>query len=134
MRATSMRRLVGAAAALMLVGSALLATAGAVTAGNTRILDIHSPLQPSGVLSFSEVGPGGVTKTDVVVSNNGKQNLTKAHLLIGAPFGADLTTDYSVADVFGLQGAGSCSFTSSTVDCDFGSLTSKGTGSTRMVS
>jgi len=134
MRATSMRRLVGGAAALTLIGSTLLATAGGAAAGDTRVLDIHSPDQPFGVLTFTEVGPGGVTKTDVVVTNNGKQNLSHAHLLIGAPSGADLPADYSVADVFGLQGAGSCTFTATTVDCDFGSLTSKGAGSTRTVS
>jgi hypothetical protein len=135
MRAISMRRLVGGAAALTLIGSTLLATAGGVTAGQTRILDIRSPGQVDpGSLSFSEVGPGGVTKTDVVVTNNGKQNLTKAHLLIGAPDGADLPADFSIADVFGLQGAGTCSFSATTLDCDFGSLTSKGPGKTRQVS
>jgi hypothetical protein len=125
---------VGGAAALTLIGSTLLATAGGVTAGQTRNLDIHSPGQAFGILSFTQVGPNGVAKTDIVVTNNGKQNLTKAHLLIGAPFGVDLPADYSVADVFGLQGAGSCAFTASTVDCDFGSLTSKGAGATRTVS
>jgi hypothetical protein len=134
MRATSMRRLIGAAAALFLIGSTLIASTGGVVAGDTRILDIHSPGEAFGVLSFTQVGPGGVTKTDVVVTNKGKQNLTKAHLLIGAPDGVDLPAGISVADVFGLQGAGTCTKTASTVDCDFGSLTSKGAGATRTVS
>jgi hypothetical protein len=134
MRATSMRRLLGGAAALMLVGVTLLGSAAAVSAGQTRLLEIGSPGQVAGVLSFTQVGPGGVTKTDVFVSNNGKQNLTKGHLLIGVAGGQPLPDGISIADVFGLQGAGTCSFTTSTLDCDFGSLTSKGPGKTRTVS
>jgi hypothetical protein len=134
MRATSMRRLIGGAAALMLVGAMLL-TAGGVTAGQTRILDIRSPGElDAGALSFTPVSPGGATKTDVVVTNNGKQNLTKAHLLIGGTDGVALPDTISVADVFGLSGAGTCTFTAATVDCDYGSLTSKGAGKTRQVS
>jgi hypothetical protein len=135
MRSMQLRRLAGGAAALALIGATfLIATTGGVVAGQTRILDIRSPNQAFGVLSFTQVGPSGATKTDVVVTNNGKQNLTQAHLLIGAPNGADLPAGVSIADVFGLQGAGTCAFTASTVDCDYGSLTSKAAGNSRTVS
>jgi hypothetical protein len=134
MRATSMRRLIGGASALMLVGTLLL-TAGAVTAGQTRILDIRSPGEANaGVLSFTSVTGGGVTKTDVVVTNNGKQNLTKAHLLIGGTDGVALPDTITIADVFGESGAGTCTFTTTTLDCDYGSLTAKGAGKSRQVS
>ena len=49
-----MRRLVGAAAALFLVGSTLIATTGGVVAGETRTLDIHSPGAASSVLTFTQ--------------------------------------------------------------------------------
>jgi len=135
MRATSMRRLIGGASALTLIGAMLL-TAGGVTAGETRILDIRSPGVDStaGVLTFTKVTAGGVTKTDVLVTNNGKQNLTKAHLLIGGTDGVALPGTLSIVDVFGQVGAGTCTSTLSTLDCDFGSLTAKGAGKTRQVS
>jgi hypothetical protein len=134
MRATSRRRLFGGAAALLLVGTTLLASTVVAAGGQTRILEIHSPGAAQGSLTFSEVGPNGVTVTDVFVANNGKQNLTKGHLLIGGTAGVALPSGVSIADVFGLQGAGTCSFTAATLDCDFGSLTSKGPGKTRSVS
>jgi hypothetical protein len=129
------RRLVGGAGALLLIGATVLGSAGAVSAGQTRILEIKSPTATAdGLLTFSQVGPGGATVTDVFISNNGKQNLTKAHLLIGVTGGVDLPSGITIADVFGLQGAGTCASTTTTLDCDFGSLTSKGPGKTRQVS
>jgi len=134
MHRTLKRRVVGGAAGLLLIGATLLGTAGAVSAGQTRILQIQSPTATAdGLLTFSQVGPGGVTLTDVFVSNNGKQTLTKAHLLIGVPGGADLPSGITIADVFGLQGAGTCAHSATTLECDFGSLTSNGAGKTRQV-
>lgn len=137
MRATSMRRLVGGAASLLLICTMLLTTAGVATAGETRNLDIGSPGATTAyTLTFTKVGPSGVTKTDIAISNNGKQNLTKAHLYIGLSGSASLPTGVTIADVFGQQGAGTCTWTSggTTLDCDFGSLTAKGPGKTRQVS
>ena len=137
MRATSKRRLLGGAASLLMIGSTLLAAAGSAMAGETRNLDIRSPgsLTPE-TLTFTNVSPGGVTKTDIAISNNGKQNLTKAHLYIGLSGSASLPTGVTIAEVFGQQGAGTCTWTTggTTLDCDFGSLTAKGPGKTRQVS
>jgi hypothetical protein len=134
MRATSMRRLLGGAASLLLIGATLLTTAGVVTAGETRILDIRSPGQVTPVLSFTGVSAGNVTKTDIVVSNNGKQTLTSAHLLIGLAPASTLASDVTIAATFGAAGSMTCTKTSTTLDCDLGSLTAKGPGKTRSIS
>lgn len=133
MRATSMQRLAGGSAALLLAGATMLG-AGSALAGETRLLDIQFATQVDSGAPFTKVSTGGVTKTDITVTNNGKQTLTKAHLLIGGPDGIALPAGFSVALVYDLKGSGTCSNSTATVDCDFGSLTSRGPGATRTVS
>jgi len=123
MRATSMRRLIGGAAALMLIGATLLSTAGSTLAG-ARILYVGSDpgfvLNP-GTITFSAVSTGGASISTVYVYNGSGQNLT--HVVV--TFTQAQPSGVTIRDLVLGANAASCSASGGVLTCDFGSLKSK---------
>jgi hypothetical protein len=131
-RPTPLRRLGTSAAALFLIGATLLSSAVVVSAADNRVLFIGSPGGANRELSFTPVTAGGLTKTDILVRNDGKQTLTKGHLYIGLAPATELPSGVTVAAVLGPN-AGSCDRTDTSVDCDFGNISSKASLRSRSV-
>jgi hypothetical protein len=120
---------------MLAIGSlvALQAFAGTAGAADTRVLFIGEDGGTNRVLEYTPVSAGGLTKSDIYVKNLGKQNLTKAHLLIGIAPASALPADVTVDSVFGPD-SGVCTVTSTTVDCNFDTLTARGDAVDRLVS
>ena len=130
MKPSSRRRLVGAAAALMLIGATLLSTAGSALAGTTR--DIYVGSDPAfsadpGTLTFSPVTAGGSSVTNVFVKNIDNQTLN--HVVLTFLLNQGGVTLSGTA--FGTN-ASSCSSDGTTLTCDFGQLKQKATRSWSM--
>jgi hypothetical protein len=129
MRATSMRRLVGGAAALLLIGATLLSTAGATLAG-ARILYVGSDsnfvLNP-GTITFSPVSAGGavssggISISTVYVYNGSGQSLT--HVVVTFAQAQDSGVTFR-DQVLGLN-ASNCTASGGVITCDFGALKTK---------
>jgi hypothetical protein len=121
MRATSMRRLVGGATALMLVGTMLLTTAGSALAADTRFLFMGSDstynVANNGILTFSDVTLGGQAAAPVFVKNIDNQTLT--HVVITIVRAQD--SGATVLDVFGPD-SGKCTPSATAFTCDYGNL------------
>jgi hypothetical protein len=121
MRATPMRRLVGGATALMLVGTVLLTTAGSALAADTRFLFLGSDstynVDNNGILTFSDVTLGGQSAAPVFVKNIDNQTLTHVVITI-------LKTQVSgatVTEIFGPD-SGKCTPSDTAFTCDYGNL------------
>jgi hypothetical protein len=128
MRATSMRRLIGGAAALSLVGAMLLSTGSTVLAGETR--DITIVMTPLNGLTA-----GGVTKTDITITNVSGHTLSNAHFLIGLDHALN-TSDITVVSVFN-DSSGLCPTVTTpvtTYDCAYGNIGAKANQKVRTLS
>jgi len=129
MRATSMRRLIGGAAALTLIGATLLSSGSTVFAGETRDITIDTT-------GLTPVSAGGVTKTDITITNVSGHTLSNAHFLIGLDQVANLPGDVTVVAVFGGD-SGVCPVVTtpvSTYDCAFGNIGAKPSQQVRKLS
>jgi hypothetical protein len=131
MRATSMRRLVGGAAALMLVGTMLLTTTGSALAATTRLLYVGSDPGFSlnnGVITFTPVSSGGMSLSAVYVKNIDNQNLTHVVItFVRAQNGASISSQILGAN------ASSCSATDTLITCDFGNIKARSTRSFQLI-
>jgi hypothetical protein len=131
MRATSMRRLFGGAAALMLIGTMLLTTAGSALAATTRFLYVGSDpgfSLDNGVITFTPVSSGGDTLTAVYVKNIDNQNLT--HVVITFD---RLQGGVSISDqVLGANKA-NCAATADLITCDFGNIKARSTRAFQLI-
>jgi hypothetical protein len=128
MHRTSKRRLVGGAAGLLLIGATLLSTGGVALAGQTREITITmSPL--------TAVTAGGVTRTDVTITNVSGHTLSNAHFLVGSDQ-VSLPSDVKIVAVFNGDAASCPTITDpvSTLDCSFGNIGSKPNHRTRTLS
>jgi hypothetical protein len=128
MQRTSKRRLVGGAAGLLLIGATFLSTGGAALAGETR--DITITMTPLTALTA-----GGVTRTDVTITNVSGHTLSNAHFLVGLDQ-VSLPSDVKVVAVFNGDAASCPTITDpvSTLDCAFGNIGSKANQRTRSLS
>jgi hypothetical protein len=125
MRATSMRRLVGGAAALMLVGATLLSTGSVALAGETRDITID-------FTTLTAVSAGGATRTDITITNVSGHTLSNSHFLIGLDHAVN-ATDVTVVSVYGAD-AGACPVITTpvtTLDCPFGNIGAKANQKTK---
>jgi hypothetical protein len=124
MRATSMRRLVGGAAALMLVGATLLTATGTALAAKPVDGTRHLYVGPDssfkadlGLLTFVPVSAGGQSASTVYVKNVDNQTLTHVVITFARQQGGT-----SVSQIYGT-GAGAClPLGATTITCDFGNL------------
>jgi hypothetical protein len=105
---------------------------GTASAADTRILFIGETGGTNRVLEFTPVSAGNITKSDIYVKNQGKQNLTKSHLYIGIAPASALPAGVTVDRVYGAD-SGVCTWTDTTVDCNFDSLTARGDTSDRSI-
>jgi hypothetical protein len=131
MRATSMRRLIGGASVLMLVGTLLLTTAGSTLAG-PRLLYVGSDpgfAQNPGTITFSPVSTGGVSVSAVYVKNGSSQNLT--HVVLTFTQAQD--SGVTITDQVIGANASSCSASGGVITCDFGSIKAKATRSFQLI-
>jgi hypothetical protein len=120
MRATSMRRLVGAAASLLLVGTMLLTVTGSALAADTRKIYVGpdpSFVVGNGTLAFTGVSSGGSSLTTVYVKNIDNQNLTHVAITFARTQGSVSIS----SQVLGAN-ATSCTATATLITCDFGNL------------
>ena len=131
MRATSMRRALGGAAALMLIGTMLLTTAGSALAATTRFLYVGSDpgfSLDNGVITFTPVSSGGDTLSAVYVKNIDNQNLT--HVVITFD---RLQGGVSISDqVLGANQA-NCTATADLITCDFGNIKARSTRAFQLI-
>jgi hypothetical protein len=128
MRATSMRRLVGGAAALSLIGAMLLSTGPTVLAGETRDITIAMSA-PNGLTA------GGVTKTDITITNASGHTLSNAHFLIGTDHAVN-ASDVTIVSVFN-DSSGLCPTVTTpvpTYDCNYGNIGAKANQKVRTLS
>ncbi|HEY3164899.1 MAG TPA: hypothetical protein VGJ71_11095 [Candidatus Limnocylindrales bacterium] len=123
MRATSMRKLIGTAAALMLVGATLLTTGSALAAkptDGTRHLyvgpDSNYKLNP-GLLTFTPVSAGGQSASNVYVKNVDNQTLTHVVITFARTQGGA-----TISQVYGTASSYCLPLGDTTVTCDFGNL------------
>lgn len=115
-----MRKLVGGAAALTLIGAMLLSTAGSTLAG-ARLLYVGSDPNFSanpGTITFSPVSTGGLSISTVYVYNGSGQSLT--HVVL--TFDQTQVSGVTFSDQVLGQNASSCSASGGVITCDFGSL------------
>jgi len=129
MRATSMRRLIGGAAALMLVGTTLLTVAGSAFAADTRKVYIGPDpafTAGNGTLEFTPVTAGGDSLSTIYVKNIDNQSLTHVVITIAKSQGGSTVSD----QVLGPN-ASKCDSTIDPITCDFGNLKA---GATRQFS
>ena len=129
MRATSMRRLVGTAAALTLAGATLLTVTGTALAGKpvdgTRKLYVgpdSAYKANAGLLTFTPVSAGGQAASNVYVKNVDNQTLT--HVVITFNRAQGGTT---ISDVFGTASSFCLPLGDTVVTCDFGNLSAGAT-------
>ena len=131
MRATSMRRLSGGAAALLLVGATLLTAVTPTLAADTRQLYVGSDpgfAANNGVLTFTPVSSGGSSLSSVFVKNIDNQNLTHVVLTFAQTQGS-----ITIGDTVLGANAGSCSASDGTITCDFGSLKARATRAFQLI-
>jgi hypothetical protein len=128
MRATSMRRLLGGAAALMLVGATLLSATGTAlgakpTDGTRKIyVGPNSDYKTSpGVMTFTPVSVGGQTVSTVYVKNTDNQTLTHVTITF-----ANVQGGATISSVYGPS-ASYCPVGATSVVCDFGNILAGGT-------
>jgi hypothetical protein len=128
MRATSIRRLAGGVAGLLLVGATLLST-GSALAGETREVTIATTTP-------TPVTAGGVTRTDITITNVSGHTLSNAHFLINLDMARPLPSDVAIVAVFGPNSAACPTITDpvTTLDCAFGNIGSKPSQRTRQLS
>ena len=128
MQRTSKRRLVRGAAGLLLIGATLLSTGGSALAGQTR--DIEITMTP-----LTAVTAGGVTTTDVTITNTSGHTLSNAHFLVGLDQVA-LPSDVKIVAVFNGDAASCPTITDpvATLDCAFGNIGAKANQKTRNLS
>ena len=127
MRATSMRRLLGGAAALLLAGATLLTASGSALGATTRFLYVgpdSNYVLNNGTLSFTPVSTGNPSASTVYVKNIDNQNLTHVVITFDQSQGA-----VSIADTVYGANASSCSAADDLITCDFGNLKAKATRS-----
>jgi hypothetical protein len=123
MRATSMRRLVGGATALMLIGTMLLTTAGSALAADTRFIYVGPDpafAANNDTLAFTPVTAGGDSLSTIYVKNVDNQTLTHVVITIALTQGANTVS----SQVLGPN-ASNCSPSSTAITCDFGNLKAK---------
>jgi len=131
MRATSMRRLLGGAAALMLIGTMLLSAAGSALAADTRLLYVGPDPGFSagqGTMTFTGVSSGGSSLSSVYVKNVDNQNLTHVVLTFAQSQGS-----VSIQGTILGPNASSCSAAAGLITCDFGNLKAKATRSFSLI-
>jgi hypothetical protein len=131
MRATSTRRLVGAAASLLLVGTMLLTVTGSALAADTRKIYVGpdpSFVAGNGTLTFTAVSSGGSSLSTVYVKNIDNQNLS--HVMV--TFDRSQGSASISSQVLGAN-ASSCSATATLITCDFGNLKAKATRSFSLI-
>jgi hypothetical protein len=120
MRATSSRRLVGGAAAFLLIGATVLSTAGSALGADTRKVYIGSDpafTADNGILTFTPVTVGGDSLTNVFVKNIDNQTLTHVVITI-----AKSQNGATVSDQILGANASKCSAAADPIVCDFGNL------------
>jgi len=125
MRATSLRRLVGGAVSLLLVGTMLLTVTGTALGADTRQLYVGpdpSFAQGQGTLTFTPVSAGGSSLSSVYVKNIDNQNLTHVVLTFARTQGS-----VSIESTILGANASSCSATDTLITCDFGNLKARAT-------
>lgn len=130
MRATSMRRLVGGTASLMLIGTMLLSATGSALAADTRFLYVGpDPAFSTGTndtLTFTPVTVGGDALSTIYVHNIDNQTLTHVVItIVKSQNGATVS-----GSVLGPDAA-KCDGTIDPITCDFGNLKA---GATRQFS
>ncbi|MEO5941211.1 MAG: hypothetical protein ABIZ72_09435 [Candidatus Limnocylindrales bacterium] len=132
MRATSKRRLAGAAAALTLTGATLLTAAGSALGADTRKLyvgpDPNFALATNGTLAFTGVTSGGSSLTTIYVKNIDNQNLTHVVLTFERSQGT-----VSIQGTVLGPNAASCSAAPTLITCDFGNLKASATRSFSLI-
>lgn len=132
MRASLMRRLIGGAAALMLVGTMLVAAAGTATAATTRLIYVGPDPAFSDAtnytLAFTPVSAFQVSASTVYVHNLDNQSLTHVVLTFAQSQGSVTIGDTA----YGPNGS-TCSAAGGTLTCDFGNLKAGGTRSIILV-
>ena len=131
MRATSTRRLLGGAAALMLAGATLLTAAGSAFGADTRLLYVGPDpnfANGQGTLTFTGVSSGGSSLSTVYVKNVDNQNLTHVVLTFARTQGS-----VSIQNTILGPNASSCSATDSLITCDFGNLKARATRSFSLI-
>lgn len=124
MRATSMRRLAGVVATLMLTGALLLTTTGSALAGKPSTGTRHLYVGPDsgykndlGSLTFTPVSSGGQSASNVYVKNVDNQTLT--HVVVSFARSQGGTT---ISQVLGTAASFCLPLGATTVTCDFGNL------------
>jgi hypothetical protein len=125
MRATSMRKPLGAAAALLMVGATLLTAAGSALAADTRKLYVGPDPNFAaglGTLSFTGVSSGGSSLSAVYIKNIDNQNLTHVVLTFERSQGS-----VSISSQILGANASSCSASATLITCDFGNLKARAT-------
>ena len=136
MRATTKRRLLGGAAALMLVGATVLSTTGAALAAKptdgTRKIYVGPNSDYStapGTMTFTPVSAGGQTVSTVYVKNTDNQTLTHVSITY-----TRTQTNATISSVYGPNassclpaGATEIPADATTVVCDFGNIAARGT-------
>ena len=103
------RRLVGAAAALMLLGATLLSTAGVAVASPPAGWSMHVTALPDGVT------PGADAGYEVTISNAGPSNISQLYLVNDAVHKGNPT-------YVGAPSKGSCTLPGVQLLCTFGAL------------
>ena len=130
MRATSMRRLVGGTASLMLIGTMLLTATGSALGADTRKIYIgpdpnalvksvaNADLVGNGTLTFTAVSAGSDALSNIYIRNIDNQSLT--HVVVTIP---KVQGSATVSDQVLGQNAGNCDTSGATaIVCDFGNL------------
>jgi hypothetical protein len=120
MRATSLRRLVGGAVSLLLVGTMLLTVTGTALGADTRQLYVGPDPNFTaglGTLTFTGVSAGGSSLSTVYVKNVDNQSLTHVVLTF-----ARIQGSVSIESTVLGANASSCSATDTLITCDFGTL------------
>jgi hypothetical protein len=111
-----------------------MVAASASAAPTNRVLFIGSG-SVNRELSYTPVTVGGLTRVDITVRNDGKQNLSQSHLLVGLapahPIGSGLSIDS--IDQIDSEAGDVCTVTATTIDCNYGSLTSRGAARDRTI-
>ena len=124
MRATTMRRLLGGAASLLLIGTMLLAATGSALAAKptdgTRKIYVgpNSDYKTSaGLLTFTPVSVGGQSVSTVYVKNVDNQTLTHVAITF-----TRIQDGGTISGVYGPNSSACLPLGTTTVTCDFGNI------------